>query len=186
MSRIFCLETEWTQSIHDLKDKSTVHSLLEFIEGTLQIQYVFRQVATLEDFDYYIRHLQAASYAPYDLVYLCFNGTSGAIAFAEKSEYQLSDFAKEHKGIFKDRTVIFDSCSTLNLDEEDIQYFKKTTGARMVIGYRKRVDFIKSFVFEFWLLTTIISHPDFGPKRLSSLADREMPTHVASLGFVCY
>ena len=101
-------------------------------------------------------------------------------------EKAFSDFAKEHKGIFKDRVVIFDSCSTLNLDEEDIQYFKKTTGARMVIGYRKRVDFIKSFVFEFWLLTTIISHPDFGPKRLSSLADREMPTHVASLGFVCY
>ena len=165
MSRIFCLETEWTQSVHDLKDKSTVLSLLEFMEGARQVPYVFRQVATLEDFDYYIRHLEAASYSPYDIVYLCFHGMSGAIAFAERSEYQLTDFAIEHKGIFKG---------------------KKLTGARMVIGYRKPVNFVKSFVFEFWLLNTLIDHDSFGPKRLTALAEREMPTHVTSLGFVCY
>lgn len=186
MSRIFCLETEWTQSVHDLKDKSTVLSLLEFMEGARQVPYVFRQVATLEDFDYYIRHLEAASYSPYDIVYLCFHGMSGAIAFAERSEYQLTDFAIEHKGIFKGKTVIFDSCSTLNLDEDDVLSFKKLTGARMVIGYRKPVNFVKSFVFEFWLLNTLIDHDSFGPKRLTALAEREMPTHVTSLGFVCY
>lgn len=30
MNRIFCLETEWDQTMHDLKKKSTVLPLLKF------------------------------------------------------------------------------------------------------------------------------------------------------------
>lgn len=33
MNRIFCLETEWDQTLHDLKKKSTVLPLLDFLEN---------------------------------------------------------------------------------------------------------------------------------------------------------
>ena len=31
-NKIFCLETEWTQSAHDLKDESQVKPLLDFLK----------------------------------------------------------------------------------------------------------------------------------------------------------
>lgn len=52
MNRIFCLETEWDQSMHDLKKKSTVLPLLDFLENAINIEYTFRQVATESDFNY--------------------------------------------------------------------------------------------------------------------------------------
>ncbi len=186
MNRVFCLETEWTQTVHDLKKKSTVLSLLEFMNGALDVPYVFRQVAALEDFDYYICHLQNPSYDAYDVIYLCFHGSEGSIHFADKSDYTLKDFAIEHKGIFKGRTVIFDSCSTLKLDEEDLSKVKRLTGARMIVGYTKSVDFVASFVFEFWLLNVLRQHPGYASKRLMALAEEEMPLHVKRLGFICY
>ena len=187
MNRLFCLETEWTQSKHDLKDKSTVLSLLTFLDDAIgDFSYVFRQVATLDDFEFYIRHLEYPSYDSYDVVYLCFHGEPGVIQFADRSEYSLNDFAIKHKSIFDGRTVIFDCCSTLKLNDDKVLDFKKLTGAKTVIGYRKKVDFIKSFVFEFWLLNALKVYPNYGSKRIFALAEKEMPVYAKSLGFVCY
>ena len=108
MNRIFCLETEWDQSMHDLKKKSTVLPLLDFLENTINIEYTFRQVATESDFNYYIDHLQQPSYSAYDLIYLCFHGQKKCICFADKTDLDLMAFAekKENFGIFEGRKYI--------------------------------------------------------------------------------
>ena len=53
MNKIFCLETEWDQTLHDLKKKSPVLPLLDFLENAIKVDYTFRQVATESDFKYY-------------------------------------------------------------------------------------------------------------------------------------
>ena len=108
MNRIFCLETEWDQSMHDLKKKSTVLPLLDFLENTINIEYTFRQVATESDFNYYIDHLQQPSYNAYDLIYLCFHGQKKCICFADKTDLDLMAFAEkeENFGIFEGRKYI--------------------------------------------------------------------------------
>ena len=68
MGKIFCLETEWNKSKHDLKYKSSAQSLLDFLENSKGIQYTFRNVATEMDFEYYIHHLYYDSYKLYDIV----------------------------------------------------------------------------------------------------------------------
>lgn len=188
MNRIFCLETEWDLSIHDLKRKPTVLALLDFMEKTrdIEVPYVYRQVATEHDFNYYIDHLYNASYAPYDVVYLCFHGDPGLIQFADLSTFELERFKKEKKGIFAGRAVIFDSCSTLSLQDDEVLAFKRATGARMVIGYTEIVNFIDSWVFEMWLLNTLHLKKTCGPKRLMQLAEKEMPVHCKKLGFRVY
>lgn len=35
MNKIFCLETEWDQTLHDLKKKSPVLPLLDFLENAI-------------------------------------------------------------------------------------------------------------------------------------------------------
>ena len=192
MNRIFCLETEWVQTIHDLKRKSTVLSLLELVNSTFDedIPFVFRQVASLSDFCYYLDHLMAPSYNAYDTVYLCFHGDKGEIQFADKSDeqssYRLLELAVDYSGVFKGRDIIFDSCWTLKAKDEDLLLFKKTTGARIVIGYSKSVSLDESFIFEYWLLCALAKHPDYGAKRLMALAEEEMPYFVKKLGLICY
>ena len=159
MNRIFCLETEWEQTVHDLKSKSAVLPLLDFLRNTIKIDYCFRQVATKFDFRYYIEHLQQPSYSAYDLIYLCFHGQKRIICFADKTDFDLLSFAKneEYNGIFEDRNVHFGSCSTM-----------------------------KSFIFEAWLLNTIHTNEGYAAKRIKALAEKEMPYFTKVFGFEAF
>lgn len=60
MSSIFCLETEWDQSVHDMKKESSARPLLQYL-ATVGVEFVFRQVATLSEFEYYLKHLDLDS-----------------------------------------------------------------------------------------------------------------------------
>ena len=62
LNKVFCLETEWEQSVYDLKYDSQAKPLLEFLSNSCGVDFSFRQVATLSDFKYYISHLKQASY----------------------------------------------------------------------------------------------------------------------------
>lgn len=187
MKKIFCLETEWDQSIHDLKSKSAVQPLLDFVENkyNLNVQYSFRQVATMSDFLYYFDHLKEQAYHSFDFVYLCFHGTESIIHFANKERINLLDLASAYPGIFENRNIHFGSCYTLK-NENDIIQFKKDTKARMVTGYSKSVSFMESFIFELWLLKKIHRHESFRAKRILELAQKEMPYYANKLGFVAY
>lgn len=187
MNKIFCLETEWDQSRHDLKMKSAVQPLLEFIENkyNLNVPYIFRQVATKSDFNYYIGHLVDQTYKSYDFVYLCFHGTKSNIHFADKDELNLLEFSSTYPDIFESRNVHFGSCYTM-FSEDDILKFKNETKAKMVTGYTKSVSFMESFIFELWLLKKINRHENYRAKRIMDLALEEMPYYVKKLGFVAY
>ena len=72
------------------------------------------------------------------------------------------------------------------MEEEDIKFFKKETGARMVTGYKKDVEFVNSFIFELWLLNEILNHPDYAQKRILNLAETQMPYFAKEFKFVAY
>lgn len=198
MSKIFCLETEWVKSVHDLKSDSYVKPLLEFLLNTAPHSgidsYTFRNVCCEKDFEYYIEHLRNKSYFDYNIVYLCFHGDPGAFAFPadkkdkDKEPFSLIDFADQYEGIFKERpvNVHFGCCLTFNTNEDDIMYFKRRTGANMVTGYERSVPFVESFIFETWLMNAMAKHPDFRATRMQELANKEMPFYVDKFKFKAY
>lgn len=186
MGKIFCLETEWNQTVHDLKFKPSALSLLEFLENSAGIPFIHRAVATEQDFNFYIEHLSYESYKAYDLVYLCFHGENANIAFADKSKLNIIDFAREHRNIFTGKNVHFGSCSTLAMKEEELKEFKKESGARMVTGYAVDVEFINSFVFELWLLNAISTHHNSAGKRIYDLAYKQMGYYAEEFKFIAW
>lgn len=186
MNRIFCLETEWNQTIHDLKKKSTVLPVLDFLQNAQKIEYSFRQVATDSDFEYYISHLSQPSYESFDNVYLCFHGSPREIYFANKSKLDLLTFAEEHNCIFEGRNVHFGSCSTLDMTDDEVLGFKYLTKARMITGYTKEVGITPAFIFEAWLFDAISRKPEFAGKRIKNLAEKEMPYYSKLFGFQAY
>ncbi|MBQ8606632.1 MAG: hypothetical protein IJ417_00370 [Bacteroidaceae bacterium] len=186
MGKIFCLETEWKQNVHDLKEKSSILPLLEFLKTSRRVDFTFRNVATISDFTYYVNHLYNDTYNRYDIIYLCFHGIPSKIELANGETLDLIDFAEKNKGIFKGKNVHFGSCSTLNMSEEDIKYFKRETGARMITGYQTSIEFVTSFIFELWLLNEILDHPHYAQKRLLDLVETRMPYWGDIFKFVAY
>lgn len=184
MSSIFCLETEWDQSVHDMKKESSARPLLEYLKslGT-DTDYVFRQVATLEEFKYYLEHLSRQSYRRYSTVYLCFHGAKGAINFANKESVSLQEISEDFPGIFSDKKVHFGSCSTLNVPIDIIEDFKDKTKAKLVTGYEKDVPFHDSFLFELWLLHVFTHHKSLGAARLQEKVEKEMKHFATRLKF---
>jgi len=191
-NKIFCLETEWEKSIHDMKYDSQAKPLLEFLNHSNGVDYTYRQVATKADFDYYISHLMRPSYKNYNIIYLCFHGEEGVISFADsekngkKKSMGLVEFAQENKGIFEGKVVHIGSCSTFNVDEDEIKAFKRLTKASMVSGYQEDVAMTGSFIFEAWLLDALYNHPHFRAKRLLNLAQKEMSYFVETYRFIAY
>lgn len=187
MRKIFCLETEWVQSVHSLKSRSSALSLLDFLQNSdKRISFIFRNVATKEDFNFYINHLYYDSYSSYDTVYLCFHGSESSISLANGDDINIMDFARENQCIFEGKNVHFGCCSTLNMDEEKAMEFKRLTKARMITGYRKEVDFIDSFVFELWLLNVIANHPEYGPVRIKDIAEKKMGYYAKKFKFEAF
>lgn len=174
MGGIFCLETEWKQSIHDLKEQSKVLPLLEYLKRVNNTQYVFRQVATIHDFDYYITHLLYDSYSNYNTVYLCFHGYVSNIAFADKNNISLQDIGEKYTSIFEGKKVHFGSCSTLHITEKEAMQFKANTKAKLLTGYAREVPFVESFLFELWLINILANHKGIGPLKLKYKAEKEM------------
>ncbi|MBO4772875.1 MAG: hypothetical protein J5595_10100 [Bacteroidales bacterium] len=186
MNRIFCLETEWDKSVQNLKKKSAAESLLKFLENTIEVPHIFRQVATSQDFEFYINRLNHNTYSAYDMIYLCFHGEKKEIMFANGVNINICTFGSKHPNIFLNRNVHFGSCSSLRMKENEIREFKQNTNARMITGYTRDVDFMKSFVFELWLLNAIASYPNYSAKGIMKRAMDEMPYCVKRFGFVAY
>ncbi len=183
MSSIFCLETEWEQSIHDMKKESSVRPLLQYLNASEGIEFVFRQVATRAEFEYYLEHLSRLSYQRFDIVYLCFHGMEGEIAFANRECISLLQIAEQFPKIFTERKVHFGSCNTLKVGKNIISEFKESTGAKLVTGYAKAVPYHNSFLFELWLMHLLTHHKSLGPIKLEAKVEKEMKFYGETLRF---
>ena len=183
MSSIFCLETEWEQPIHDIKKDSSVRPLLQYLNASEGTEFVFRQVATRTEFEYYLQHLSRLSYQRFDIVYFCFHGMEGEIAFANGESISISQLADRFPGIFEERKVHFGSCNTLKVERNIIYEFKEITRAKLVTGYAKAISFHDNFLFELWLMHLLTHHKSLGSIKLESKVERQMKYYGDRLKF---
>ena len=149
MRKVFCLETEWDFSKRKMRDKDSVQPMLAFLEQSMGVEYVFRNVATREDFKYYIEQLNYKTYKDYQIIFLAFHGRSKSIDIPSGdipiSFSELSEISKE---VFQGRIIHFGSCRTLNTSNRIIQDFKAKTGAKLISGYTRSIDFIRSTIMD--------------------------------------
>ena len=59
-------------------------------------------------------------------------------------------------GWLSNKAVIFGTCQTLSAAESRIQYFMQKSGACLVAGYRKTIDFTHSSLLDIGLITELI------------------------------
>lgn len=144
---IFAIEGEWTNR---LTDKETIKSSLSFLDEVYGIKHIFRKVNTFNSLVDYLDQGTKASYKNYGIIVLAFHGSKKGIEL-EGKDISLTKLANKCGGIFEGKLVHFSSCAILK-DMEDIEYFKKVTGAKKVMGYSENIDFLESTLFDIALL----------------------------------
>lgn len=179
MKKIFCLETEWELSkSRKMRDKASMLPLLHFLEQSNGVEFVFRNVASRTDLRYYINQLGYKTYKDFQIIYLAFHGRSKALEIPndEKNPIPFSELVEISDGVFQDKIVHFGSCRTLYTSDERILEFKEQTGARLISGYTKKIDFIRSSILDIAYFSELLDIQNVGAieKRMIKRYDKLM------------
>lgn len=91
---VFCLENSWADDGKDLTDKTSVEQQLRMLESAEQIgSVIHRDVATMPEFQVYLKEWSKPKYRKYPLAYMAFHGSAGAFRVGGTDLYleQLAD-----------------------------------------------------------------------------------------------
>jgi hypothetical protein len=145
---IFCLEGMWSP---DLRVSASVRPLLELLHLHSGVEYIHREYATKEEFEYYLDRWTLKMYDAFPILYLASHGMKGGIEL-QGELITVLDLGKRLEGKCKDRAIIFASCSTLSLSKRKLKNLLRKTDALLVCGYSVNVDWMRSTAFELMLL----------------------------------
>ena len=177
MNGIFCLETDWL----DERKPASSQSILTLLERISGIPFVYRDVATTRELDFYLgRWCGRNTDGDYQLrdlgiLYLGFHGCPGQIELYDDS-VSLDELAKslthgENQYSLSGSVIHFASCSVMDSPEE-VEKFKGDVGASCVSGYSKKVGYAPSWAFELMyldLLSNLMSTNEVNADTLCDL-----------------
>ncbi len=149
--KVFCVEGEWSPR---LTDQFSVLPLLVYLKGVGQIDFIHRQVETVEGLLNVVRRWPQKQYTAYSLGYFGFHGEPGRLLLGRRS-LELEELGEVLRGKCAGKVLYFGSCALMDIPTRRIQRFRRLTGARCVAGYREDVDFFESAAFDMLLLEAL-------------------------------
>lgn len=174
---VFCLEGEMSP---DLRDKSSVHAALIFLQQNFGIRFIFKTVTSKENLRHYLNQWQKRKYEHYSICYLSFHGEKGCIELGNKFVY-LDELGRMLRGKCRNKIIHFGSCSTIKIPKKELDAFVKTTGALAVCGFKSEVSFIESSVFDLLLIDLFQKYLDI--RKLKKRLYADYGTFVRKLDF---
>lgn len=146
---IFCVEGQWHR---DLRDRSTVRSTLELLERHRSIKFIHKDVAAPDELTYFLERWSLRQYADYTVGFFAMHGEPNRLCLTDWHTVELDDLADLLHGKCQGKRLYFGSCSVLQASEAKLHSFLRATGASMMCGYSRSVDWVESAAFETVLL----------------------------------
>ena len=148
---VFCLETDqWFGQ----KDRATIEPALELLERFAGVRHERRDVATQEEFRFYLAKYFAPGYKTHPVLYLGFHGwragTDGDayVKLGDGTEVTLERLEEWIDGQCRGRLIYFGACGVMDPHGKRLSRFVRRTGAVGVCGYREEIDWLESTVFD--------------------------------------
>lgn len=176
---IFCLESFWHPRLDG--DRLSVRPLLELLHTSRRTKFIHLTCNTVEELTFNLR--QHRRYRSYGVLYLAFHGRRGRLLLADGNEVPLEHLTKLARGKLNGCLVHFGSCWTA-LDDDQLYNFLEETGAAVVTGYTKAVDWIDSASMDLLILDWAREY-----SNAKSLIDKIGDTYAGlteETGFVAY
>jgi len=146
--KIFCLEGLWEE---DLTKKSTILPILELLYLNNKIEYIYRDCATKEEFEFYLQKWPLENISTFRSCYWPFMATK-ASSISAKHQYPIDRVSEILGGKCENAILFFASCKTLQIDKRKLKKVLKNIKALAICGYRNDVDWMKSAAFELLVL----------------------------------
>lgn len=176
---VFCVEGQWHRK---LDEGGSVLPTLELLERLGKLRYIHKDVATREELRFFLKKWALSQYAGYRVGFFAMHGQPGSLCLSDSCSVDLAEVSEPLAGRCEGRRLYFGSCSVMRSPDAQLVDFLKTTGAAMVCGYTKSIDWVESAAFETVLLDVLVNSPkhDGAQKRFG--AGRWAPL-AAYLGF---
>ncbi|GAA2608632.1 DUF6642 family protein [Paractinoplanes durhamensis] len=171
---VFCVEGQWDR---DLERRGSVLPTLELLERLRLVRYIHRDVATPEELDYYLSRWSLKQYSDYHVGFFAMHGDPGKFWLTDRRSVDLAHVADQLAGKCEGKRLYFGACSAMRSSKAALQEFLTTTGAALVCGYTRAVDWVESAAFETVLLDVLANgarvdsaEQRFGSARWAALA----------------
>lgn len=175
MSRggIFCVEGQWHR---DLRERGSVLPTLELLERCGAIRFIHRNVATPDELGFFLNRWMLRQYADYNVGFFAMHGEPTKLCLTDWHHVELATVADQLEGQCTGKRFYFGSCSVLKASDAKLREFLSITGASLICGYTRSVDWFESAAFETVLLDILANGA-----RLNSTELRMGSAHWAPL-----
>jgi hypothetical protein len=155
-SGIFCLEGDWW---NDYTRPTSVEHGFALLKSAQHIRYIHRDVATTEEFSFYLDKWLLKKHGSYPILYLAFHGEEGLLRVGDQrrsgAALDFHWFEQQIAGRGRGRMLYFGSCSTMNIPGRSLDAFLKNTRLEGVLGYRGDIDWADSMTMDIFLLSRL-------------------------------
>ncbi|GIF72437.1 DUF6642 family protein [Asanoa siamensis] len=149
MNGIFCVEGQWHKN---LTDRSSVLPMLDLLNRLGHCSFIHKDVATPEELHYFLTRWTEHRYASYRVGYFAMHGEAKHLYVADRKPVSLDEIASTLEGRCEGKRLYFASCSVLRAPDAVLEDFLHATGAAIVCGYTRQVDWVESAALELALL----------------------------------
>jgi len=176
---VFCVEGQWHR---DLGDQSSVLPTLELLHRLQAIRFIHKDVATREELAYFLDRWLLRQYADYKVGFFAMHGVPSKLCLTDRDTVELDEVAGMMAGRCEGRRLYFGSCSLLRASDGRLHDFLAATGASMICGYTRDIDWVESAAFETVVLQILANgdRHDAVERRMGSTAWAPL---AAYLGF---
>ncbi|MCL7458541.1 hypothetical protein M8I35_15275 [Micromonospora sp. MSM11] len=149
---VFCIEGQWHR---DLNERGSVLPTLELLERLGKIRFIHKDAATRDELFYFVDRWLLKQYADHRVGFFAMHGEPSRLCLTDWESVALADVADLMAGRCEGRRLYFGSCSVLRASDAVLRGFLDATGAALICGYTREVDWVESAAFETVLLDVL-------------------------------
>ena len=154
IKHVVCLESFWT---YNVEDRLSVGPLLEILGKTNGTRSVLLTCSTIDELKFNLKI--ARQMRGFRILYLAFHGYPGGIRLPDL-RIDLKTLASIMGKGFRNWVVFFDSCLTMKVGKDRILDFIAATEVKMVIGYKREVNWLDSTALDLLILNWLQFYKD--------------------------
>ncbi|TDB70423.1 DUF6642 family protein [Micromonospora sp. KC723] len=149
---VFCVEGQWHRDLHE---RGSVLPTLELLERLGRIRFIHKDAATRDELFYFLDRWLLKQYADYRVGFFAMHGEPSRLCLTDWDSVALADVAERMAGRCEGRRLYFGSCSVLRASDAALRAFLDVTGAALICGFTREVDWVESAAFETVLLDVL-------------------------------
>ncbi|GAA4455904.1 DUF6642 family protein [Phytohabitans houttuyneae] len=142
---VFCVEGQWHR---DLNDQSSVLPTLELLQRLQAIRFIHKDVATREELAYFLDRWLLRQYADFKVGFFAMHGEPSKLCLTDRDTVELDEVADMMAARCEGKRLYFGSCSILRASDARLHDFLDATGAALICGYTRDIDWVESAAFE--------------------------------------